>query len=175
MSSGIMVAVRPSNLKITIAEGLVAACAAAVILQAGLFVWVMFLGWISYFTCGLTIKDGLVNFAGVLIGLMIGLGAGTVLSLLGPEPSLFEQVSVIFGVAMVVLSFRFLPSVNNLLAFFLGLVTFFAAHTEPTLSALLPLAAASGIGAAAGAAAHKLQLWLQHAPSPTVIHKEAVS
>ena len=57
----------------------------------------------------------------------------------------------------MVLSLRFLPKANNLLALFLGLVTFFAAHAEPTLVALVPLALAAAVGAAAGAVAPALQ------------------
>jgi hypothetical protein len=175
MSRNIIAALQPRNLKITIGEALLAAAAAAVVLNAGLLVWVMFLGWISYFTRGLTIHDGVFNFVSMLIGLGLGLGAGIVLRGFGSDPSLVEQVCVIFGVAVTALSLRFLPRVNNLLAFFLGLVAFFAAHPEPTLAGLVPLVAASAIGVAAGAAAHKLQLWLQASPSAAPVGKASTS
>lgn len=150
-------ALQTRNLTITVVEALVTAAAAAVVLLAGLPLWVMFVGWISYYTRGVTPRDGALNYLCVLIGLAIGFGAGSALGRLGPEVTFFEQVAVIFGVALVVLSLRFLPKANNLLAFFLGLVTFFAAHAEPTLAALVPLAIAAAIGAAAGAVAHALQ------------------
>lgn len=152
---------QPRNLTITVVEALVTAAAAAAALLAGLPLWVMFVGWISYYTRGVTNRDGLLNLAGVFIGLLIGLGAALLLGQFGPEPTLLERVGLIFGVAMVVLSLRFLPKVNNLLAFFLGLVTFFAAHAEPALASLIPLAAAAAIGAAGGAIAHALQLRLK--------------
>lgn len=149
-------AFRPANLRMTVAEALVTAAAAAAVLLLGLPLWAMFVGWISYYTRGVTVRDGLLNYLCVIIGLLLGLGAAFVTQVLGPPPTFFEQVVVIFGVALVVLSLRFLPGANNLLAFFLGLVTFFAAHAEPTFVALLPLAGAAAIGAIAGAAAHTL-------------------
>lgn len=156
---------QPRNLTITVVESVVTALAAAVVLVMGLPLWVMFVGWISYYTRGVTNRDGLLNYAGVLIGLLIGLGAALVLGRLGPNPTLLEQVTLIFGVALVVLSLRFLPKVNNLLAFFLGLVTFFAAHAEPALTSLIPLAEAAAIGAIGGAVAHALQLRLRQPQS----------
>lgn len=159
-------ALQPRNLMITVAEAVVTAVAAGVVLMAGLSIWVMFIGWISYYTRGVTPRDGVLNVVGVLIGLALGLGAGTVLQRFGPEATLGQQVILIFGVALVVLSLRFLPKVNNLLALFLGLVTFFAAHAEPSVLALVPLASASavGVGAVAGALAHALQSRLQTIP-----------
>jgi hypothetical protein len=151
---------QPRNLTITVAESLVTAAAAAVVLALSLPVWIMFVGWISYFTRGVTLRDGVVNYLCLGVGLLLGLGAASVLRALGPEVSRPEQVLVIFGVALVVLSFRFLPRVNNLLGFFLGLVTFFAAHAEPTPAALVPLLAAAAIGVVGGALAHALQIRL---------------
>ncbi len=165
-------AFQPRNLMITVAEAVVTAVAAGVVLMAGLSIWVMFIGWISYYTRGVTPRDGVLNVVGVLIGLSLGLGAGTVLQLFGPDPSLGQQVALIFGVALVVLSLRFLPKVNNLLAFFLGLVTYFAAHAELSLRALVPLASAVGVGAAAGGLAHALQSRLQTIPTKMPFKRE---
>ena len=157
-------AFRPDNLRVTVVESLVTATAAAAVLLLGLPLWVMFVGWISYYTRGVTVRDRLLNYLGVIIGLLLGLGAAFVIQTLGPPPTFFEQVAVIFGVALVVLSLRFLPKVNNLLTFFLGLVTVFAAAAEQTFAAVLPLATAAAIGAIAGAAAHALRSRL--APRP---------
>ena len=138
--------------------------ATAAVLLLGLPLWVMFVGWISYYTRGVTVRDGLLNYLGVIIGLLLGLGAALVVQALGSPPTFFKQVAVIFGVALVVLSLRFLPKVNNLLTFFLGLVTVFAACAEPTFVAVLPLAGAAAIGAIASAVAHSLQLRLAQQP-----------
>ncbi len=154
-------ALQSRNLAITVAEATVTAAAAAVVMLAGPPAWVMFVGWISYYTRGVTPRDGVLNIGGVLIGLVIGLAAALVLQLLGPEPTLAERIAVIFGVALVVLSLRFLRHANNLLAFFLGLVTFFASHAEPVLAALVPLAGTATIGAVADALANQLKLRLK--------------
>jgi len=53
-------------------------------------------------------------------------------------------------------SLRGLPAMNNLLAYFLGLVTWFAAHLEPTVASWLHLFVATAIGSAAGWIAHRL-------------------
>jgi hypothetical protein len=158
-------ALQPRNAAITIVEAIVTAAAAAAVLLAGLPLWVMFVGWISYYTRGVTVRDGLLNHVCVAIGMVIGLGAALALRQLGPEPALPAQVALVFAVALVVLSLRFLPKANNLLAFFLGLVTFFAAHAEPALASLIPLWAAAAIGAIGGAVAHALQLRLRE-PQP---------
>ena len=61
---------------------------------------------------------------------------------------------------MIVVSLRAAPGVNNVLAYFLGLITVFAAHVEPTFAAIAPLGAAGVIGAVAAWGASALQGWL---------------
>jgi hypothetical protein len=58
---------------------------------------------------------------------------------------------------MVVVSLRAAPPLNNLLCYFLGLITFFAAHQPPTLATLLALAAPTALGGLAG----WVSTWLQ--------------
>lgn len=51
-------AFRPANLRMTVAESLVTAAAAAAVLLLGLPLWAMFVGWISYYTRGVTAATG---------------------------------------------------------------------------------------------------------------------
>ena len=60
----------------------------------------MFIGWIAFFTRGVTARHGLINLACVLAGLAIGMLAGAA------------------GAALVVLSLGLLPEFNNLFGFF---------------------------------------------------------
>jgi hypothetical protein len=63
----------------------------------------------------------------------------------------------VFVVATVVVSLRAAPMLNNILAYFLGLIAFFAAHMEPTLNTLLHLGSAGALGSIAGWVSMKLQ------------------
>ncbi|MCY1556352.1 hypothetical protein D9M68_930920 [compost metagenome] len=64
---------------------------------------------------------------------------------------------VVFVVAMIVVSLRAAPLMNNILGYFLGLIAFFAAHLEPTLESFVHLASASSLGSVAAWISLKLQ------------------
>lgn len=152
----------PINLKITVVESVITALAASAAVLSELPIWAMFVGWIAYFTRGLDLRHGLINLGCVMIGLCLGIGAASVLGSLGRPPGLGEQAAVVFGVALIVLSLRFLPVFNNLLGFFLGLVAWFAAHLPPGAAGLMTLAGAATLGSLAGWIAHSLQRRLAH-------------
>lgn len=153
-------ALAPGNLRVTFAEALVTMAAATLAVLLGLPIWAMFIGWIAYFTRGLDLRHGVVNLGCVAIGLGLGAGAASLLGWLGRPPGVAEQALVVFGVALVVLSLRFLPLFNNLLGFFLGLVAWFAAHRPPGIAAWAMLLLAASLGTAAGWSAHRLQQYL---------------
>lgn len=145
------------SLKVTVVESIVTAGAATTAVLIGVEIWTMFVGWIAYFTRGLDLRNGLVNLGCVVIGLVLGAGAAMTLGALGGPPSVAQQAGVVFGVALIVLSLRFLPIFNNLLGFFLGLVTWFAAHEPASPGALTALALTAALGSTAGWIAHRLQ------------------
>lgn len=128
------------NLKVTVMESIVTAGAAITAVLIGMEIWTMFVGWIAYFTRELGFRNGLVNLGCVVIGLVLGAGAATTLGTLGGQPSVAAQAAVVLGVALIVLSLRFLPIFNNLLGLFLGLITWFAAHEPASPGALGTLA-----------------------------------
>jgi len=149
---------RAAFLQIVLGESLIASAAATA--SAMLFevpVWAMFVGWISYFTRGLTARQGLVNLACVLIGLALGIGAAHGLAALSPLLGEFALSVVVCVVTVAALSMARAPVFNNLLGFFLGLVAYFASHQPPTLAAWSGLALAAAIGALAAFLAHALQ------------------
>jgi hypothetical protein len=141
----------------TLIAAIVASSAAAMSLTVGLPVWAMFVGWIAFYTRGLTSRSTFENLGCVGLGLAIGLLASLALprvaAMTGPGLAL---PLVVLVVAFQVVSLRGLPAMNNLLAYFLGLVTWFAAHLEPTVASWLHLFVATAIGSAAGWIAHRL-------------------
>jgi hypothetical protein len=142
---------------VTVLTALTASLAAAANLALSLPVWVMFVGWIAFFSRGLTTRSTFENLGCVWLGL--GIGALAALSIPQLAPSLglgLALPAVVFAVALVVVALRGLPVLNNLLAYFLGLVTWFAGHQEPSLGGLALLASASAIGSIAGWISHYL-------------------
>jgi len=141
----------------TLIAAVTASAAAALSLAVGLPVWAMFVGWIAFYTRGLTTRSTFENLGCVGLGLAIGLLASLALprvaAMTGPGIAL---PIVVFVVAFQVVSLRGLPAMNNLLAYFLGLVAWFAAHLEPSIASLAHLFSATAIGSAAGWIAHRL-------------------
>lgn len=144
--------------KITLGESVVATCAAtisALVLEVP--VWAMFVGWISYFTRGVNLRQGLVNLVCVFIGLGLGIAAGAATHALTPHLGPVALTAVVFAMSLVVLSLRHLPVFNNLLGFFLGLVAFFASHQPPSWVVFADLAMAAAVGTTAAWIAVLLQ------------------
>lgn len=140
---------------VTVVAAATASLAAASALAADLPVWAMFIGWIAFFTRGLTTRSTLENLGCVWLGLAIGALATAAIGMLAPQLGLPVALPlVVFVVALVVVALRGLPVLNNLLGYFLGLVAWFAAHLEPGFEHVAQLAGASAMGAIAG--------WISH-------------
>lgn len=118
-------------------------------------VWAMFIGWIAFFTRGINFKAGLVNLGCVLIGLILGIGAAHLLEALDPLLGAYAISVVVLVITAAALTLAQLPIFNNLLCFFLGLVSWFAAHLPPTFASFVSLAVADALGIAAGFLAHQ--------------------
>ncbi|WP_213942032.1 DUF1097 domain-containing protein [Pseudomonas sp. dw_612] len=145
----------------TVVAAATAALAAGSSLLLTLPVWAMFVGWVAFFSRGLTLRDGLVNFGCVLMGIAFGMGAAPSIGALAPSLGLFALPLVVFVVAMIVVSLRGLKVMNNIVAYFLGLIAYFASHLEPSLESFTELGAAGAIGSFAGWLSHAVQ---QHLP-----------
>ena len=142
---------------VTAVAAAIAAAASAASLSAGLPVWAMFIGWVAFFSRGHTLRDGLINYAGVLAGIVFGMVAATAIAAIGPTLGNMALPLVVFIVAMGVVSLRAVPVMNNVLAYFLGLISFFAAHLEPSLETGMRLGGASAIGSSAAWISLKIQ------------------
>ena len=147
-----------THFKIVIGEAVIASSAATLSTAAfELPVWAMFVGWISFFTRGLNLKQGAINLACVLIGLALGIGAAHAMSVLSPLLGGYAISAVVFVITGIALSLAKVPVFNNLLGFFLGLVAYFASHQPPSMSAFTMLTMAATLGAIAAFLAHALQ------------------
>jgi len=135
----------------------IAAIAAATSAALQLPIWAMFIGWIAFFTQGLNVRHTVTNLICVWLGIAIGMVAGIALSIVGPILGAGALPFVVYIVAMLVVSLRSVPKINNLLCYFLGLVSFFASHYVPSMGSFLVLAGAAGIGSFGGLASIFLQ------------------
>jgi hypothetical protein len=128
----------------------VAALAAFSSAAVDLAPWAMFLGWVAYFTRQPSPIQGLQTFVCILLGLALGAAAVILLGHLSPVLGSVALPIIVFGVAMIVIASRRLKYVNNLLGYFIGLITFFASHLEPDLVSIGRLGCANAIGLFAG-------------------------
>nr|WP_315428386.1 DUF1097 domain-containing protein [uncultured Albidiferax sp.] len=134
-----------------------AATAASLSSALALPVWAMFIGWVAFFTRGLTLKDGLANLACVWFGIAVGMGAAMAIGALTPAWGLLALPAVVFLVAVLVVSLRAVPVLNNILCYFLGLIAYFASHLPPSQGTFVLLGLAVALGSIAGLVALQLQ------------------
>jgi hypothetical protein len=153
-----MTAINPKFFGLTLVAAIVAAVAATASAGLGWPVWAMFIGWVAFFTGQHSAKGALRSYLCLAVGIAIGnfaaLGVGTLLPLI----DYLAFGVVVFVVAIVVVSLRAAPVLNNIAAYFLGLIAFFAAHLPSGVLAFGELAAVSALGAAAALIAHMLQM-----------------
>ena len=135
----------------------VASAAAFTSLSLGFAPWAMFIGWVAYFTRPTSAPQGVFNWLCLTSGLLFGAGAVLALQTLTPVMGPFALALVVFIVATIVVSMRAIRTLDNIPAWFLGLIAFFASHVEPALGAIAELAGAGALGSAAGWISQRLQ------------------
>lgn len=135
----------------------VAAAAAFASVSFALPLWAMFVGWVAFFTRPASIGNGIASLACVWLGVLFGMFAALLISSLVPVLGDVAFPVVVFAIATIVVSLRAVPQVNNVLSYFLGLITFFAAHQAPGLDIFVELAASSALGAFAAWLSHRVQ------------------
>ncbi len=121
----------------------------------------MFLGWVAFNLAGTATRDNLANIASFLIGLALGIGTAISILLLTPTLGAAATPLAVSGVVILVLSLRTMAPLNNPIAYFLGLTSFFYSSLAPTVTTYAILASAAVIGAASCAAATLLQTFVQ--------------
>lgn len=119
-------------------------------------VWIMFAGFIAWFTRPTSLRDGLYSIICLWLGMALGALSYVATAALMPSLGALGLPLVVFVLAIVIVGLRTTSVVNNMLAWFLGMVTFFAADMEVSLEPLLELGSASAIGGFAGWACQAL-------------------
>ncbi|SES47672.1 DUF1097 domain-containing protein [Rhizobium sp. NFR03] len=142
---------------ITAAAALTAAVAATTSASLGWPVWAMFMGWVAFFTKGHSAREATFSYLCLAAGIVLGTGAVLSVGFLMPFLGPLSFGVVVFVVAMIVVTFRAAAPVNNIPAYFLGLITFFAAHLEPSVLAVVELLSVSALGTSAAWLAHRAQ------------------
>jgi hypothetical protein len=123
-------------------------------------VWAMFVGWVAFYTRGHSAREGVANLLCLALGIALGLIASVAVGMLHPSLGSTALPLVVLIVALLVISLRAVPMLNNILSYFLGLITVFAAHAEPGIAAFAELATAGALGGFAAWLASVWQGWI---------------
>lgn len=134
----------------TLVAAVVASFAAWGSAALALEVWVMFAGFIAWFTRPTSLRESLS--AMVCLWLGVGLAAISEVATGALMPALggLALPLVVFFVAILIVGLRTTSIVGNMLTWFLGMVTFFAAGWELSAATFLHFAGATAIGGFAG-------------------------
>lgn len=134
----------------TVIASIVAAFAAWISAILALEVWVMFAGFIAWFTRPTTLANSLSAMLCLWLGLAIGVAAGVLTGALIPLFGHLALPLVVFMVAIVIVGLRTHKIAGNMIAWFLGMVTWFAAEFDITSASFIHLFGATAIGGLAG-------------------------
>lgn len=153
----------------TVTAALVAAAAAQSAALMTVPPWIMFMGWVAYFTRRPAPAEASRTFVCVVLGLCLGAAATLALGALSPVLGAFAVTPIVLVVALVAISTRGLPSLNNLLGYFIGLITFFAAHRDPTPMVIAVLAGSVALGFVAAFVAQTVEAAVRRALGRPVV------
>jgi len=107
-------------------------------------------GWVAFFTRPASESNMLTSSFCVDLGILLGTVATTVNTLLLPVIDTSAFAATVFAVAFIVVSLRGAPIIGNIVGWFLGLITFFTAHPEPTVIKVISLIVPAFFGASSG-------------------------
>ncbi|MBR0642696.1 DUF1097 domain-containing protein [Roseomonas hellenica] len=134
----------------TLIASVVAAFAAWLSAAFSLEVWVMFAGFIAWFTRPTSLKNSTAAMLCLWLGIAIGAMAHIVTGALVPSLGHMALPVVVFLAANVIVGLRSHGILGNMLAWFLGMVTYFAAELDLAAASFMHLAFATTIGGLAG-------------------------
>jgi hypothetical protein len=143
----------------TLIAAVVAALASWSSAALALEVWAMFAGFIAWFTRPTSVRGGVYSIICLFLGIALGALAHVATGALAPSLGALALPLVVFVVGAVIVGLRTTRVVDNMLAWFIGLVTFFAAEVHIAFGTLLELGSACAIGGFAGWACQALNRW----------------
>ncbi|MEP1553252.1 MAG: DUF1097 domain-containing protein [Paraglaciecola sp.] len=142
----------------TLIAAVVAAIAATISAYLSVAPWIMFIGWVVYFTKSGSLSNTLTSTVCACLGILIGMAAANSIGVLAPSLGVVAFAVVVFVVASIVITLRGISVINNIPAWFLGMITYFAAHPEPSVLSILSLILTVVFGVFAGYFAHQMQI-----------------
>ncbi|NNU35995.1 DUF1097 domain-containing protein [Rhizobium sophorae] len=134
----------------TVIASVVAAFAAWLSAALNLEVWVMFIGFIAWFTRPTSVRNSSAAMLCLWLGIAVGAVSHIMTGALFPLLDHMALPAVVFLVAILIVGLRTHSIVGNMLAWFLGMVTYFAAELDLAVASFMHLAIATGIGGFAG-------------------------
>ncbi len=106
-----------------------AAAAAFTTLSLSLLPWAMFVGWVAWYTRPTDTRQATYAVLCTWLGMALAAIGVAVVEALAPTIGVNAALPIgVFMLALVVVGLRTMPIVNNMLAWFVGLVAFFAAE-----------------------------------------------
>ncbi|WP_271767162.1 DUF1097 domain-containing protein [Aquimarina algiphila] len=122
--------------------GLCGALAVFISFSMGWTTWVMFLAWVSYYLFGKSIKVYIPSFLQIILGIVMGVLIQSLASLLAPVLGVLGFPLIVFVLIGSLAYISKIKELNNIPAWFLGLIIFFGVHPElqiiPVLRLLVP-------------------------------------
>ena len=143
--------------RFTLIAAVIAAAAALLSEVLGLHAWAMFVGWVAWFTHPASAAQGAQSMVSLWAGMLLAVAGHFIVTFLSPAIGAAALPMAVLVLACVAVGMRTTPPLDNMLAWFLGLIAFFALHADNVLTGLLTLVAASVVGAAAGYSCQRLQ------------------
>ncbi|HKO78655.1 MAG TPA: DUF1097 domain-containing protein [Flavobacterium sp.] len=141
--------------------GLFGAVAVSISFAAQWPTWVMFIAWVSYYIFGRNIKNSVFAFIQIILGILMGamiLLTGTYFS------NYIGAFGLPFSIFLFIGSLAYISkiqSLNNIPAWFLGLIVFFGIHPKiephPILELIVPIVCGFIFAFLNDTAVHKVQ------------------
>lgn len=144
----------------TLVAAFVASLSALLTALIGLAPWVMFVGWVAFFTRPPTWQNALSAGLCSGLGFVLAIGAAHLIGALMPVIGVLSFACAVFVCAFAVVSLRVIPWVNNLAAWFIGMIAFFAAHPPLHADSLAVYLAIIWLGVFSGWLTVFIQQWL---------------
>ena len=134
----------------TVVVALVASSATWLSATLNLEVWIMFTGFIAWFTGPSSLRESLSALLSFYLGMLLAVAAHAATGVLVPYLGSLALPAVVFVCASFIVGLRTTSYLHNMLAWFLGMVTFFASHLEASVQNFQILIGTSIIGGIAG-------------------------
>lgn len=130
--------------------GMIAALAVIISSIFNLAAWALFLAWVGYFVLGPTVRTACFSWIHILIGIIIGTGLIICNSVLVPYLGQWALALLVFVIATSLTFMEPAKPLNNIPAYYFGMIMLFASGSSPNLSAIISLMIPITIGLCLG-------------------------